>query len=688
MTYNAVNANAQYPFPKDNIDPKLKNKEWCMAYAKATYFDWNFVGNRSIFSANGGQYAKYRLYALGQQPQSQYKTWMGVDSVTNDTQLVVDWSIRSIVSGYRDKAISRLMREDFGIVCTPIDIQAKSEMDSYYNELRAKLAVRQLLIQQNPELASHPLISLKSGDPLDVEELEIRMELGEQFNRAKDAEMAIDLGFYENDYKTKRRKVFEDLFDIGVAGYKDWLGDDNKAKFRVVDTENIITSVSVDGTFKDIVHAGEVIDVSFKELATIKDDDGELMFTDKELIEFASSLVGQFSNPRQLGLATGYLKPWDRFKCKVLDVEFFTYNDSVYRDAPDENGNNDFRKADYNRGRKSEKYIRKKIQYVYKCKWIVGTDKCYDWGMCYDQKRSVDVKKKAKTKLSYNFYAYNFYQMRAQGFMERLVPYLDDYQLTMLKIQNFKNRAVPSGWWIDLSALESVAMNKGGKSMEPGDLIKMFMETGVLLGRSEDEGGQPRSQNWKPIIPIENTAASELAMFYQDLISTITAIEKMTGYNDVTMGQASSKTLVPGYETAQQSTNEALYPMAFAEEWLTLQLAENVLCRMQQGIKKGGIEGYAPALNSNLLRFIELSPDLALRDYGIEIEKKTSDDQKMWLLQLMSADIQNGFLDSSDAVTLVNTKNVKQAQGIWSFKVKRAKQQMQQEKMAQIQAQN
>ena len=40
------------------------------------------------------------------------------------------------------------------------------------------------------------------------------------------------------------------------------------------------------------------------------------------------------------------------------------------------------------------RYTRKKVKYVYKCKWIIGTDKCYDWGMCYDQKRSVDLKKK------------------------------------------------------------------------------------------------------------------------------------------------------------------------------------------------------------------------------------------------------------------------------------------------------
>jgi len=688
MQYQQISSAGQYPYPNHDINPDEKGREWCMQYAMAAYYDWQFVYPKGIFSGNGGDYSKFRLYALGKQPNTPYKKWLGVDETTNATWLSVDWTIRPIVSVYRDKVISQLMKEDYGVIATPIDILAKSEMDNKYAYLKTKLAIRKLALQMNPEMAGNPLISMNEGEPMDMEELEMRMEMGEQFNRSKDAELAISLAFYQNDYKTKRRKVYEDLFDLGVSGFKDCLTSDNKPGFRVVDPECVITSYTKNGNFDDIVHAGEIIDVPLIELAQVTDEEGNLMFTEKDLTEFASTIAGQFGNPRLLGLGTGFMKPYDKFKTKVLDIEFYTYNDRVYRDTNDANGNSDFRKSDYSRGKKSEKYKRKKIQYVYKCKWIIGTDKCYDWGMCYDQKRSNDLARKAKTKLSYNFFAYNFYQMKAQGYMERLIPYIDEYQLTILKIQNFKNRAVPSGWWIDLSALEKVAMSKGGADMTPQDLLQMFFDTGVLVGRSEDESGIPRSNNWKPVIPIENTAASELAMFYQELITIVSAIERLTGYNDITMGQPNSKTLVPGYEIAQQSTKDALHPLSFAEENLTLRLAENMIIRTQQALKKGGLSGYAPAINTNTLQFIEISPDIAWRDYGIELEKRTSDDQKMWLLQSMNIDIQNGYLSSADAVTLVNTRNAKQAQMIWSFKVKREKERQAEQKMAEIQSTN
>ena len=688
MIYQAMPSNGQYPYPNHSIPPEDKGMKWCMAYAKAAYFDWSHGMSKGVFAANAGEYDKLRAYAMGKQPVDQYKKNLGVDPLTDNTWLSVDWSIRPIVSGYRDKAIKRLMDNDYGIVATPIDMLAKTEVDEFYNMMKAKLAVRQMVIQQNPEMASHPLISMQGGEPLDMEELEMRVELGEQFNRSKDAELAIQLGFYENDYRSLRRGIYEDLFDYGVAGVKDWLGEDGKAKFRKVDPRNVITSVAKDGNFKDLVHAGEEIEVSLIELATLVDKDGNALFTEKELEEFAGSLSGKLNNPSQIGNSGNWLKPYDKFKCKVLDIEFFTYNEQVYKIAPDTNGNVEFRKAEFGRGKQSTKYTRKKIQYTYKCKWIVGTDKCYDFGMAYDQKRSPDLKKKAKTKLSYSFCAYNFFDMKAQGFMSRLRPYCDDYQETILKVQNFKNRAVPSGWWIDFDALESVAMNKGGKNMTPHELLQMFFDTGVLAGRSVEADGQPKPNNWKPVIPIENSVMNELQGFYNDMMGTIMQIERMTGYNDITSGNGNPKTLVPGYEMAQQSTNDALSPMAFAEESLSLALAENVLCRMQQGVKKGEVSGYAPALNSNTLRFIGVNPDISLRDYGIMLEKKTSDDQKAMLLQLMQPDIANGFLSTADVVLLANTHNVKQAQSIFSIRVKKAKEKMHQQKMQEIEANN
>lgn len=97
MKYVATSIGSQFPYPNHDIDPKDKGMEWCMQYAKAAYYDFNFVYPKGIFSSNGGDYQKYRLYAMGKQPITQYRKWLGIQKNDN-TWLSVDWSIRPILS--------------------------------------------------------------------------------------------------------------------------------------------------------------------------------------------------------------------------------------------------------------------------------------------------------------------------------------------------------------------------------------------------------------------------------------------------------------------------------------------------------------------------------------------------------------------------------------------------------------
>jgi hypothetical protein len=666
-------------YPRHGIDPAKKTIEWGKQYARAAYFDFTNVFPKTVFYNAGGTYEENRLYAMGKQPINPYKKWAGVNMQTNETNLNIDWSVRPVVCTYRDKAISRLIDQEYGIVATPIDITAKAELDKYYQQMKVKIAMRQLMQQQNPELANHPLLAAQPGEPMDMEELEMRIDFGEQFNRAKDAEEAIAMGFFENGNKEFRKKCFEDWFDCGVAGYREWLGEDNKPKYRNVNVECVITNYCRWKDFRDLVHAGEVIDVALVDLATLTNSDGSAVFNETQLQEMASHVAGKWNNPPYMTSGTNYFKGYDKFHVKVLDLEFFSWNDYAWEMSVDRFGNLKTTRASYDK-RKSKKNTSKRFKVVYHIKWVVGTDYAYDFGMAQDRKTLVNGKKKAETTLSYKFYAPSFYEMRAESMMDRLRPLIDDYQRTIYKIQNLKNRIVPSGWWIDLDALEDVALNKGGKAMSPKELLKMFYETGVLVGRSKD--ALANNNNYKPVIPIANSIAGELTGLYQDLALTIQSMEFMTGFNPVTTGQASGKTLVPGYEQGEKSTQDSLAPIASADKWLQEQLAADVLIRMKQGIKKGGIEGYAPAFNTNTLRFVQMSNDLPLRDHGIVLEEKTTDDQRQLLMQLFQQDMAQGLLDTADAIYIMNTMNVKQAQMIMAYRVKKNKQAQQQNQMA------
>lgn len=665
-----ISDNAPF-YPRHGIDPAKKDIKWGMAYANAAYYDFTNVYPKTVFYNAGGQYEENRLYAMGKQPINQYKKWAGIDTATNETNMNIDWSVRPVLCTYRDKAIARLIDQEYGIVATPIDSTAKAEFDKYYQKMKVKIAMRQLMQQQNPELANHPALAAEPGDPWDQEELEMRMEFGEQFNRSKDAEEAIALGFFENNNPEFRKQCFENWFDCGVALYKEWLGEDGKAKFRAVNPECFVSNYCRFKDFRDMVHGGEVIDVSLVDLAVLTNPDGSVVFNESDLSEMAGHVAGKWGNPASMTSGTVMYKGYDKFHVKVLDLVFYSWNDYAWQMGVDKYGNLQTSRRSY-RERKDKKVTSKRFKVIYKIKWVVGTNYAYDFGLEQDRKTYVDPKKKAETRLPYRAYAPWFYEMRAQAMMDRLRPLADDYQRTCYKVQNLKNRIVPSGWWIDLDALEDVALNKGGKPMSPKNLLKMFYETGVLVGRSKD--ALANNNNYKPVIPLSNSIAGELTGLYSDMALTLQQMEFITGFNPVTTGQASGKTLVPGYETGEKSTQDSLAPITGADHWLQEQLAADVLMRMKQGIKKGPVSGYAMALNSNTIRFMQLDDNLPLRDHGIMLEEKTTDDQKQLLMQQFQQDQAQGLLDTSDAIFVMNTLNIKQAQQILAYRVKKAKQ--------------
>ena len=153
------NDSTMYAYPRHDIAPKSKDENWGMAYAKATWNDWQYSVPRTCFFNAADKYEELRMYGQGKQPINKYKKWLNVDEQTNDTFLNLDWEIRPIIPKYRDIAISRLVQQEYNIAATPIDPQAAGELAGVYADIRAKLAMQ---AAAGPELGQHPMLDRKS----------------------------------------------------------------------------------------------------------------------------------------------------------------------------------------------------------------------------------------------------------------------------------------------------------------------------------------------------------------------------------------------------------------------------------------------------------------------------------------------------------------------------------------------
>ena len=166
----------------------------------------------------------------------------------------------------------------------------------------------------------------------------------------------------------------------------------------------------------------------------------------------------------------------------------------------------------------------------------------------------------------------------------------------------------------------------------------------------------------------------------------ITQMQSIIGLNELTDGSTPNpKTLNGVASIAVESTNNSLFPIQFGERYLLENLANDMLLLMQQALKRGQMEGFAKALHGNTLQFISVSDNLRLRDYGIMLDERPTDDQKQLLLMQIQQDQAQGLLDTADALYIMNVYNVKQAQQMLAYKVRKNKEAMQKAEMAKIQ---
>lgn len=647
------------PFPKHNINPELKDGKWLLQGAKAA---WGDCYGQQIFYYAREMYAELRAYANGKQTVDRYKPAMNVDKAADTSMWNITWETRPVISKYMDIIISIMMNVGRKAIATPIDALAKDKADQYFAEVKAKIMMRDALMSIDPQLAQSPYLKPEPGEPQDLEELEMQMNFGFKFNMAMEAEQGIELVQYQNNLPVKRNQVCRDLVHLGVGGYKDWLDENGMACFRDCDPANVIMSYCRKADFSDKIYVGEVIEPTIAELSQY--------FTDEQL-----KIIENNSKNTQVWTDRAYSLKNEKLKAPVLDLEILTWNDIVYSRDKNSEGNIVYKKRSYenitNPARAAElsqiydeqtgtfkpKYFSKKVECWYKIKWVIGTDLYYDDGKVQNQKRPKNNLSKSES--SYHFHAVNFYNMTAQGIVERLKPIVDEYQLTVYKIQDFKNKWLPYLIEIDLDALEATAMGKGGVTWTPEKILDLAFQTRALVVRKKDISGI--NVNYKAVDVHQTGMAAELAPLMNDLARLLQEMNEVTGLNPVTDGTGSGERKLKATAMLDtQATNNALSPLMFAEKMLFESLSKGCIARLIQAVKSGKVEGVLTALGGNTVKFIQVSPEIGLYNWGIKIQDIPTDDDIQLIMQQMGLGQQKELFRPQDIFIIKSLDNLKQ----------------------------
>lgn len=670
----------EFLFPEYTLDPYQKGKDWLIQYAQAVISQQERIP-LSRFAGRGTRLNEIRAYARGKQSTDIYMKALKINEDTSeDNWFSLDYTPLPLANKFRKQALGLLRDYDYNVEAQVVDNLSTQESDELIRKVRNAVQIKDMARKKGLEIADDEAFDVVDDQPYSFDEMEIWEKYSYKHRLAYEFEVASSHVFRTNKIQDLRTRWKRDLFDWGMAIGRDEVID-NEVRIRYVDPRRFVVSRCDNNDFSDMVYAGEVMTVPIAKLREMAGD----QFSEVDYQDIAKQTnpdkFAKLSRDSRYRMGRFY----DELKVDLLDLELITTDKVVYKENVNKRGNKVLVKAPYKeieKPRQGSTYTQKTRSRVYKIRHILGTNFAFDYGLCSHQKRRTGDP--YQVSLSYHAVAYEMEDMMPIGVMELMIPVIDQMQLNWLKVQQCLISARPKGFAINAGALEDVPITNGGTDMRPEDLIKFFVRHGVLVYRQENIAGVP--VNGIPITEMMNGVDPSIAIYWSNVNNCVNMLRDITGLNPVTDGSSiNPKMLTTPTQMAGAATNNALSGIIEADERLLLSLAEGSIMRVQSMLMTGDV--YVMALGKETNKILSLSKDLSLREFGISLNKRPTDDDKNILIaeakNLFGADM----VDMSDIFFIKNLSNLKAAEALLSVRIEQKRRKKMEESMM-LQQQN
>lgn len=680
-------------FPSHNVSPETKKSlTWCRQWAEAIHS--LYLRDRcSIPYSKRGFFANLRAYGAGCQDVNIYKPILlqvSQDELNKDPNLVnkgylnVKWDIFSVAPKFKEVILGMFENMEHDIIPQAIDEYSGDEKETAKWKLWVEKEYKPYFAAIEAELG------IKSAEPNYLPESMQELELFAEMGGIKlKTEIAMQKIISDNEQSSNwvevKRKIIEDLIDLRFAACKDYVDPkDHKVKTKYIDVTRAGCQYSRTWNFDNsnyAFHYEEYTVAQLRVLTNIPED---------ELAKLALNNCGLNGNPlsdrwtmynmyNTVTNSYGY----DDFLITVGEFEWYS-TDQYYKTTRKAKNGYEFTFPDtYGKVRDTEnkKTSITKVNMVYQCKWIVGTEHCFDYGLMEDIPRAEKYECR---------YSYHFYKLPGEkSFTERLIPNYDAIQIAWLKLQNANATAPPDGLSIEVGSLNNISLG-GGKTVQPFDIMRMRMQNGNVIWKATTHTGRLTSMG-KPIEPLPGGMgkSAQDALMVIDInlnyIAELIGIDRISSVSGQTQEQSATQT-----KLAVAATGNSLKPMYAGYLEIKKSLATNVCLRSQLLIKyfPESYEAYMPVIGKGSVDVLKFAEDVAACKYGIYMEPRATDADKQDILLAAIEAMKVGKngepqIDYEDYVmikSMIDTGQLRYARAILAYKTrKKAREQKQRE---------
>ena len=660
-------------------DEEKNGLEYGLSVAKKIEMEWfSNSGNYSRFYDKREEYERLRLYAVAEQSVEDYKKKMEEDGDTS--YLNLDWEPVHIIPKFVDIIINGVQDSFFKVVAKSIDPFASKERDRYKDRLKAEMKQRDelnaLQAQMDQSGVDVNVFEDREGDfPENQEELEVHLDLEYKQGIEIAVESSIDYFFKTNRYYDEvKKRCDRDLVEIGIDAVRHDFSSNDGITITYLDPQDIIHSETKSPDFNDLYYTGVV---ETTKLATIHERFPHLDVDELDRIKEIGKAYDEYqglnntyydyndikNDPNEVQLLTFYWKTTNNVIDKIGEHRKYGT-----RKASKQNESFEGPKTADAKFEKSERVE----EVIYEGVKVLGDDqRVLRWRKMKNmvRKSSSDVNVQMPIIIS----APKYKDGRVDSPVKRMIKYADLIQITHIKLQQTIQRLNPSGVYIDADGLAEIDLGNG-TTYGPKEALKMYFQTGSVVGRSMTVDGDPNGGK-VPIQELPGGGGGQVELLIGAFNYYLDMIRQVTGINEVREGaNPGERSLVGVQKLAAASSNTATRHIENASLYRSTRLAEGISLRLKDILEYGKTDN--PGLYNNLVESISTNnvamlediEDQHLHSFGIVLEASPNQEEKAILENNIQQALAKDQIYLEDAMTIREVNNVKLANKILGYR--------------------
>ena len=674
-------------FPSQFVSDSVKKKyEFGLQIGQAIQYEWfRKDGGQSRFYNQWADFHRLRLYARGEQSVQKYKNELAIDG--DLSYLNLDWTPVPIIPKFVDIVVNGMADRLFKVRAYAQDAMSTDRRSDYQSTLEKNMLAKPVMKQVQKGLGINTFAMSEEEIPESDEELTLHMQLKYKPAIEIAEEEAINTVLAENRYYDLQKRLYYDQMVLGVSMCKHSFLPGAGIKIDYVDPANVVYSYTEDPYFQDCFYWGEIKTLPIIELKKI---DTSLTRADMDEISKYSQSWYDYNNTAQYYNNSLFSKD----SATVLFFNYKTTNTFTYKKKTNSVGaekviekEDTFDPTVEMQEEGNFEKITKTIDVWYEGVMVMGTNILLKWEMAENMARPASASQEVYPE--FIAAAPRMYKGVLESLVRRMITFADLIQITHLKLQQVISRVVPDGVFIDADGLNEVDLGTG-QAYNPEDALRMFFQTGSVIGRSYTQDGDFNQAK----VPIQQLNSNSGQGKIQSLVGTynhyMQMLRDVTGLNEARDGATpDSYSLVGLQKLAALSSNTATRHILDAgigqSERLCTALSTRIADLLEYSEFREEFVNQVGKFNVGILNEIS---KLYLSDFGIFIEITPDEEQQRLLEQNIQMALSKEDINLEDAIDIREIKNIKLANQMLKIRRKAKQDQERQAKAAAAQQQS